>query len=185
MSEDIEMPKGSSESITSQLFGLVFIALFFLGLNWMGGKAQDWWHREDRAQLAQLKVALEAENTRIETTDQQLEELKSRHSTLEAELNRSSAELSRLDNAFSESGSETVREEYNNIVTTHNETVASLDEVVDTYNSLLPLQQTKIDAYNSEVEKASQLAEKCGSQWYIIPVPGGGRSKITGPAKGQ
>lgn len=118
---------------------------------------------------------------RAEALEAQLEELEAGIERLDSFLAEKANESERLDalgqkldnpeaNYLTEAAYESDLRRYNSGVKRWNANLEMLQEVAEQ-------RESKVDAYNALVDKYNIVAEAAYSRWYLIPIPGGGRSR--------
>ncbi len=143
-------PVSPLRSFLGTFFGkaLIFILIFGVG-NGILYVAQGFGHANEKAQMEEIQTYLDRESVDLENMTNQLNSRSNDIDTLDASMNVW----------------------YDSDVDQYNANVDYFNSMLDEYNSLYDSCKGKLNAYNLKVDQYNALADKVGSEWYIIPVP--------------
>ncbi len=133
---------------------------------------QELYHHGDKMAFDSLKQILETERASIRRAETELQAISSAINSGESEINRLKTGLIAIEGRYPGGIPSAVYTAYSRDVDRHNALARSYNASLARYKTLYAGYSAQVNRFNTMVDQANALANRVGSTWYIVPVPG-------------
>lgn len=155
------------------LIPVLAIAIVYGAFNLFIVGGQNIWHYSDQKKLDAITIQLDAELPSLKRMESDISAKEADISRVKARMESLKSDIDRVEMRYSDTVPSSEFARYNRNIDDYNDLVSDYNVTLGAYQQLFDEYERKIADYNLKVKEANALAEKIGSTWYVVPIPGG------------
>ncbi len=155
-----------------KLIGLeaILIGYAVINLALVGGQKLS--HQGEQAQLDEIKVGLNSENLKIKQIELQLQKMRHQLKESSSKIKNLKSRVELFEQSYPQGVPANIYNGYSRSVAEYNARIGFYNATLAQYDVLYADYSKQVEHYNGRVAEANVLAQKIGTTYYLLPVPG-------------